>query len=584
MNGHPYANLFRTIWKYAKGMRKKFVLTYLMFVMANIALMMQPYFLGKFMNVIQTGGKDVVKDSAVILGIYVALDLVFWIFHGPARCMERIMSFNIARNFHTTMFNIVTKLPLKWHKDNHSGKTIDKIERAGNALKSFTDEMYVYIETLIQFIVSVTAIIIITKWDGLLVFLFAGIVLVVISVFDKSLVKSIKDINKKWHSVASVIYDYISNIVTIITLRLEKLARGDYMKKINYIYPFHKRMVLLNEAKWFSVSMVMSVAYFVILMYFVYKAYGSGGTVMVGTLVMLYEYVRKFIDVFFGVAWKYERFVVTSANLTTVNTILEAYEKMGFKGIEALVHPNWKRIEIAHLFFKYEDEQHGPHTLDDVNILLERGKKIAFVGESGSGKSTMMTILRGLTHAKNVNLLVDGKKYKDLRALSEITTLIPQMPEIFENTIEYNITMGIPHSKEEVMKVVNMACFDKVLKKLPHGLETNIRERGVNLSGGERQRLALARGLFAGKNSSLILFDEPTSSVDSANELTIYEGMMKKFKDKCIVSSIHRLHLLKFFDYIYIFDGGKIVESGSFKELFNKSNGILKKHLEKIKQ
>lgn len=581
--GHPYSNLLRTIWRFTKGMRKKFVLTYLMFVLANVVVMIQPFLIGKFMNIIQIGGSNVIRDSAIVLGLFALTDFVFWIFHGPARCMERTMSFNLSRNFLTYMFNLVTKLPLKWHKDNHSGKTIDKINKAADALKSFTNELYVYIETIIQFVASVVAIVLITKWDGLIVFVFAFAVLVVISKFDKPLVKSLQTINKKYHEVASTFFDYISNATTIITLRLEKLAKSDYVKRINFVYPLYRKMTVLNEAKWFSVSMVMSLAYFVIIMYFVYKTYGAGGTIMVGTLVMLYEYVRRFIEVFYGVAWKYERFVVTAADVTAVNDIIEDYGKISRKGSGALVGNGWKKISIKNLCFKYEDEKNRSHTLDKVSLELGIGQKIALVGESGSGKSTMMTILRGLTNANKVDLVVDGERFFDLRALSEITTLIPQMPEIFENTIEYNITMGISHSKKDVMKAVEIACFDKVLKKLPNGLETNIREKGVNLSGGERQRLALARGIFAAQMSSLILLDEPTSSVDGSNEVKIYEGIFEAFKDKCIVSSIHRLHMLKFFDYVYVFDHGALVEQGTFEDLKAKENGVLQKQLMRIK-
>ncbi|MDD3861631.1 MAG: ABC transporter ATP-binding protein [Candidatus Gracilibacteria bacterium] len=554
-----------------------------MFVLANVVIMLQPFLIGKFMNIIQSGGPNVIRDSAIVLGIFALADFVFWIFHGPARCMERTMSFNLSRNFLTYMFNLVTKLPLKWHKDNHSGKTIDKINKAADALKSFTDELYVYVETIIQFVASVVAIVLITKWDGLIVFVFAFAVLVVISKFDKPLVKSLQTINKKYHEVASTFFDYISNATTIITLRLEKLAKSDYVKRINFVYPLYRKMTVINEAKWFSVSMVMSLAYFVIIMYFVYKTYGAGGTIMVGTLVMLYEYVRRFIEVFYGVAWKYERFVVTAADVTAVNDIIEDYGKISRKLSGALVQNGWKKISIKNLCFKYEDEKNRSHTLDKVSLELGIGQKIALVGESGSGKSTMMTILRGLTNANKVDLVVDGERFFDLRALSGITTLIPQMPEIFENTIEYNITMGISHSKKDVMKAVEIACFDKVLKKLPNGLETNIREKGVNLSGGERQRLALARGIFAAHMSSLILLDEPTSSVDGSNEVKIYEGIFEAFKDKCIVSSIHRLHMLKFFDYVYVFDHGSLVEQGTFEALKAKENGVLQKQLMQIK-
>ncbi len=92
----------------------------------------------------------------------------------------------------------------------------------------------------------------------------------------------------------------------------------------------------------------------------------------------------------------------------------------------------------------------------------------------------------------------------------------------------------------------------------------------MNLSGGEKQRLALARGIFSIKENSLVLLDEPTSSVDGVNERAIYEGIFKAFPDKCIVSSIHKLYLLPLFDYIYILDNGVVVEEGTYKELKKK--------------
>jgi ABC-type multidrug transport system fused ATPase/permease subunit len=114
---------------------------------------------------------------------------------------------------------------------------------------------------------------------------------------------------------------------------------------------------------------------------------------------------------------------------------------------------------------------------------------------------------------------------------------------------------------------MELARFTPVLQRMPHGLNTDIREKGVNLSGGEKQRLALARGILATKDSSILLLDEPTSSVDAQNELLIYKNIFREYHHKCIISSIHRLHLLDMFDKVYVLDHGKIVQQGSFREL-----------------
>ena len=136
------------------------------------------------------------------------------------------------------------------------------------------------------------------------------------------------------------------------------------------------------------------------------------------------------------------------------------------------------------------------------------------------------------------------------------------------------MTKLLGFKKEELMKDIALARFSSVLKRLPKGLKTDISEKGVNLSGGEKQRLALARGIFAAKTSDFILLDEPTSSVDMGNERAIYEGLLKRFADRCIISSIHKLHLLPLFRYVYVFRNGNVVAEGTPAALM-KEGGFL---------
>jgi len=190
------------------------------------------------------------------------------------------------------------------------------------------------------------------------------------------------------------------------------------------------------------------------------------------------------------------------------------------------------------------------------------------IGESGSGKSTILSVLRGLYPPQSGKIIYKGKELDyGFARLKHNITLIPQDPEIFNNTIEFNITMDLKSTREDLDKSVQMAQFEKVLGRLEKGLDTNVMEKGVSLSGGEKQRLALARGLLAARNSDIILMDEPTSSVDSVNEVKIHENIFKEFKDKTIISSIHRLNLLNKFDYIYMFENGRIIAEGSLNDL-----------------
>lgn len=124
------------------------------------------------------------------------------------------------------------------------------------------------------------------------------------------------------------------------------------------------------------------------------------------------------------------------------------------------------------------------------------------------------------------------------------------------------------------MDNVRLARFDPVLARLPRGLETGTSEKGVNFSGGEQQRLALARGFFAASDSSIVLLDEPTSSVDPINERAIYDNLFHRFADRCVISSLHKLYLLPLFDEAYIFKDGSVLAHGTPKELTD-PGGIL---------
>ncbi|MDO8260190.1 MAG: ABC transporter ATP-binding protein, partial [Candidatus Magasanikbacteria bacterium] len=220
-----------------------------------------------------------------------------------------------------------------------------------------------------------------------------------------------------------------------------------------------------------------------------------------------------------------------------------------------------------------EDEKNRKTTLDDISFNITNGKKIALIGVSGSGKSTVLSLLRGLHHPDSVKVFCDGKRLrKGLKHLEDYCTLIPQEPEIFNNTIEYNITLGVHTDRKQLAEVIKLANLSELIARLEKGLKTNVLEKGVSLSGGEKQRLALARGLLAAKSSQILLLDEPTSSVDVENELKIYQNLFETFKDKVIISAVHSLHLLRNFDYVYMFKESHLIAEGDFNALLEDDN------------
>src|SRR5688500_4069948 len=123
---NPYFSLLKTAWKYSREKKKRFILIYGMFVVANMVVAMNPLFYGWFINELQHHGAAVIKTGWIYVAGFLGLRLLEWSFHGPARVMERQLAFNISRNFQEELYHRVLHLPVSWHEENHSGSTISK--------------------------------------------------------------------------------------------------------------------------------------------------------------------------------------------------------------------------------------------------------------------------------------------------------------------------------------------------------------------------------------------------------------------------------------------------------------------------
>lgn len=564
------AYLYRTIWKFSKWLRKKLIITCLFHIITFSIEMSRPLLFWLFINAIQTGWPDVVYKSGLILWSYLGIGIIFWVFYWPARIWERELAASIETNFIDDLYKTITELPISWHKDHHSGETIDKVNRARQALFFFIWGTYNYIKTSILLIVSFIAVMIILKSDWLILLPFWIIIFLIIIKLDNDIIKFRKNMNKIYGQFSATLQDYMTNIITVITLRLESLSRKTIVDKHNSVIPLYHNYIRLNESKWCTLSIIIKIAWFMVVFYYVWKVHWSWNAIQLGTITMLYSYFDQFTWAFFGMAWQFDDIIRTSTDLIWIKDIIKDHERLCSKPKSHHSLSNWTNITISKLNFKYEDEHHKIHNIKDVNLNLQKWHHIAIIWESWSWKSTILTILRWLIKADTINIKIDWDNFDSNSILSSLTSLIPQDPEIFEQTIEYNITLWLECSSEELNRIIEMACLEKVINKLPKWVLTNIKEKWVNLSGWEKQRLALARWLFASKENSIILLDEPTSSIDSINEQKIYSNILKEFKDKCVISNVHKLNLLHHFDSIYVVDKWRIIEHWSFKYLINK--------------
>lgn len=571
-----YVVMMRAIWHYAGSYRKSYTLGLALMTAAYALWLLAPYLNGQIFNTIQTGldSQEKINHVLLLLFLWFMLKPLGWALHGPGRILERRLGFFAQQSFVQDMYSKLQKVPFAWHQNFHSGQLFDRIRKAEAAIDSVASNQFRYISLAMNFIGPIVAVVFLFPIFALACLAFTVVFFVAIRYFDRELVPLFKEGNKLSHEYAGVFNDYMANIRTIITLRLGKPTKDELFQRYNLRQKPYWRSVTVNEWKWSSLDILMDMMVAVLVAAAI-LGYGGDSEMKLGNLIMLIQYLGRFSNAFSNLGQLYQEIVRAAADYTSCDVIEDAYQHYHItdKSSDHVIN-KWNTLRIENLSFAYEDVQDRPRALNNISFDIGPHEKIALIGHSGSGKSTLMTVLRGLYHADSGRSIVDGKDYS-LDVLSGLTTLIPQDPEIFENTIRYNITFGIEHTEGEIMASCKLAGFDKVLARLPQGLESDIREKGVNLSGGQKQRLALARGVFAIQQSSLILLDEPTSSVDTLTEMKIFDRLFKEFADKAIIASVHRLHLLPRFDRIIVLDDGKIVEEGGFQDLLSKNGALV---------
>ncbi|MBI5450781.1 MAG: lipid A export permease/ATP-binding protein MsbA [Gammaproteobacteria bacterium] len=224
-------------------------------------------------------------------------------------------------------------------------------------------------------------------------------------------------------------------------------------------------------------------------------------------------------------------------------------------------------VEYRDVSFSYDDSKGD--VLRHINLRVLPGQSVAFVGRSGSGKSTLVNLLPRFYELQQGQLLLDGIDIRELTldSLRDQIALVSQEVTLFNDTIANNIAYGklATASREHILQVAQAARLMEFIERLPQGLDTVIGERGMLLSGGQRQRIAIARALL--KDAPILILDEATSALDTESERYIQAALEALMKNRTTFVIAHRLSTIESCDIIHAMEQGRIVESGTHREL-----------------
>ncbi|MCR6667632.1 MAG: ABC transporter ATP-binding protein/permease [Methyloversatilis sp.] len=554
-------DLYRALWLHAEGARVQMLGAAALLSGAQLLRLTMPWLAAQAINALQHG--DMATAGRWILYL-VGIYLLSWLLHGPGRVLERNVGVRVRVRLADTLYARIAAAPLAWRDGRHSGELQHRVMQASRALSDFAQNQFDYLQSAFNFVGPLVALALLSRTSGAIAVSGYVVIALIILRFDRTLMQLARAENDADRRYAAALLDFVGNAGTVIGLRLQAASRALLGRRMEAVMAPLRRAVMVNEGKWFAVDLLGMGLTWVLVVVYVMQVRTPGQAVALGTVFMIYQYAQQAAGVVGSLASNFQGFARMHTDYCSAEPIWAAPGEPDAKVPAVQADASWQTLALRGATLRYGDDARGG--LRGVDLELRRGTRVALIGPSGGGKSTLLRTLAGLYLPQQGELLRDGVQvpWAELRTLA---TLIPQEAEVFEASVEENLTFGLPADPAALQSAMHAGVFDEVLERLPDGLSSALSERGGNLSGGQRQRLALARGALAAQGSSLLLLDEPTSALDPQAEGRVFDRMVAAFPDACIVASVHRPSLLARFDTVVVVEAGRVVDAGPRDEV-----------------
>lgn len=546
----------------------------LLYVLAYSIDLLVPWAIGWILGVFVKEGltEHAMQESLRWIMLYIVLKMAYAAAHHFGRYYQGTTAYGARFKKLEEVFTALVAFPLKWHVTHHTGENLSKLHRSVGAIESVVSNyIWQIIDGVMKFFAASLLLFALDVEVAVTVLVMGFITVMVMILFNARLTRNIRRNNRFYDRLNRTCVDYLSNIITVKTLHLEQPALTYLTSQRDEGFKLSRKIWKYQELKWGTIAVGYSLVMGTSLFIYFGNQRSLGTAFDVAQVYVLLNYLDRIFAAIGSFTGYYGGIIEAATAYDDASSVLRDAQSIEAPTLSGNLRRDWKTLQLTNVSFSYGS---NVSNLRNLSLAFRRGEKIALVGPSGGGKSTLLKVLAGMLAPQEGGVTIDDGVPVTFDDIAQASLLVPQEPEIFSETVRYNIKFDQDFSQDQMQKAVEICRIDHILEKLKNGWDSHLEEAGLNISVGERQRLALARGILRVPGKDILLLDEPTSSLDPLTEKQIFTGILHEFRDLCVITACHRLALVPLFDTIVYVKDGRIEEVGSFPELRTAGRGF----------
>jgi len=552
--------MFPYVWAY----RWRVLIALACLVIAKVATVAVPLVLKQIVDSLDVEASLLLLPLGLLLA-YGALRLTTALFNELRDVLFARVRYRAIQKLSTRVLEHLHNLPLRFHLERQTGSITRDLERGTQSVSSIINYMvFIIVPTFVE--LGLVAAILLGAYA--LKFSFATLVTIVLYIAFTLLVTNWRmkyrhEMNRLDSQANSIAVDSLLNYETVKYFNNENYELSRYGTTLSQWENAAVKSITTMSMLNFGQAFIIAIGVTIIM---IFAAGGvTDGSMTLGDLVLVNALMLQLFVPLNTLGIVYRQITYSLADMDMLVKLLAKDTEIKDAENAAALKVSAAEIEFDKVSFSYNQDR---EILRDVSLTIPSGHKVAVVGASGAGKSTIARLLFRFYDVTAGAVRIDGQDVRECtqQSLHENIAVVPQDTVLFNESIFFNIQYAKPDaSKDEVEQAAKLANIHDFIQQLPQGYETVVGERGLKLSGGEKQRVAIARAVL--KNPRIVIFDEATSSLDSQSESMILNAMQEVTQGVTTLVIAHRLSTIVDADKIFVFDHGRVVESGHHRAL-----------------